>query len=196
MIHPDVRLKHINELMGYGIFATKLIPKGTIVYIRDPYERVFTRTEYDAIAEPYLSIVERYCYTTPEDKLILSWDLSKYVNHNCNSSSLMTGWGCSVAVRDIAEGEEITEDYGLFNIREVIDIYCACPNCRKQLKPNDIETLHAHFDARIEPALQLAKQVAQPLFPFMEEATRRSMQDYLDGKTPYRSVTHLKNKHA
>ena len=28
MIHPDTELRYINEVFGYGVFATSFIPKG------------------------------------------------------------------------------------------------------------------------------------------------------------------------
>ena len=39
MIHPNTRLGFVNEEIGYGVFATALIPKGTIVYVKDDLER-------------------------------------------------------------------------------------------------------------------------------------------------------------
>ena len=30
MIHPDTELRFINNVVGYGVVAKKLIPKGTI----------------------------------------------------------------------------------------------------------------------------------------------------------------------
>ena len=33
MIHPDTELRHVNEKIGYGVFATKPIHKGTISWV-------------------------------------------------------------------------------------------------------------------------------------------------------------------
>jgi hypothetical protein len=35
MIHPHTQLQEINETIGYGVIATQVIPKGTIVWILD-----------------------------------------------------------------------------------------------------------------------------------------------------------------
>ncbi|MHC5084588.1 MAG: SET domain-containing protein, partial [Planctomycetota bacterium] len=34
MIHPDTELRKVNETIGYGVFATRHIPKGTILYVK------------------------------------------------------------------------------------------------------------------------------------------------------------------
>lgn len=35
MIHPDTELRFINEKIGYGVVALKLIPRGTITWALD-----------------------------------------------------------------------------------------------------------------------------------------------------------------
>ena len=35
MIHPDTELQFINDKIGYGVVATKLIPKGSITWALD-----------------------------------------------------------------------------------------------------------------------------------------------------------------
>jgi hypothetical protein len=42
MIHPDTELRFINEKIGHGVVATKFIPKGTITWVLDKLDRVFT----------------------------------------------------------------------------------------------------------------------------------------------------------
>ena len=38
MIHPKTTLRFINEEVGYGLYATEFIPKGTITYVKDSLE--------------------------------------------------------------------------------------------------------------------------------------------------------------
>ena len=38
MIHPNTQIQYINDLIGYGVFATEFIPKGTITYVKDSLE--------------------------------------------------------------------------------------------------------------------------------------------------------------
>lgn len=35
MIHPDTELRFINPEIGYGVFATQFIPRGTITWVRE-----------------------------------------------------------------------------------------------------------------------------------------------------------------
>lgn len=35
MIHPDTEVRFINPEKGYGLVATKFIPKGTITWVQD-----------------------------------------------------------------------------------------------------------------------------------------------------------------
>jgi hypothetical protein len=42
MIHPNTELKFISPQKGYGVIATSLIPKGTITWVLDPLDQVFS----------------------------------------------------------------------------------------------------------------------------------------------------------
>ncbi len=44
MMHPHSELRFINESIGYGVFATKFIPKGTITWILDELDQKFTES--------------------------------------------------------------------------------------------------------------------------------------------------------
>ena len=35
MIHPATELRWVGSSIGYGVFATAVIPRGTIVYVKD-----------------------------------------------------------------------------------------------------------------------------------------------------------------
>ncbi|MCR9286287.1 hypothetical protein OAF63_02020 [Saprospiraceae bacterium] len=38
MIDPNIRIQYINDDIGYGVFATRMIPKGSAVYVKDSLE--------------------------------------------------------------------------------------------------------------------------------------------------------------
>lgn len=192
MIHPHTELRFISPEMGYGVFATQPIPAGTITYVRDPFEITFTQAEFAAIDEPYKSVVDRYCYTDRHGTLIMGWDFSKYVNHSCNANTLLTAFGFDIAVRDIAIGEEITDDYGLFNVQETLAIACGCVNCRGFLRPDDLERYHAEWDRQIQAVIPRANAVEQALLPFMDGETRARLDTVLSGLGAYPSVMELK----
>jgi hypothetical protein len=53
MIHPDTELQFINDKIGYGVVATKLIPKGTITWALDKLDRIFSPEEVRKLDPPY-----------------------------------------------------------------------------------------------------------------------------------------------
>lgn len=192
MIHPHTALRFISPAMGYGVFATQPIPAGTITYVRDPFEITFTQAEFAAIDEPYKSVIDRYCYTDRHGTLIMGWDFSKYVNHSCEANTLLTAFGFDIAVRDIAAGEEITDDYGLFNVQETLPIACGCTNCRGFLRPDDLDRHHVGWDQQIQAVIPRVNAVEQPLLPFMDGETRARLDSVLSGLGACPSVMELK----
>jgi hypothetical protein len=38
MLHKSTELRFVNSEVGYGVFATELIPKGTIIAFHDPLD--------------------------------------------------------------------------------------------------------------------------------------------------------------
>jgi len=191
MIHPATELRHVSAAIGHGVFATRPIPCGTIVYVKDVFEIEITPQEYERLDGQHRVIADRYSYIDPRGVYIISWDLAKYVNHRCDCNTISTGWGFEIAIRDIAAGEEITDEYGLFNIAEMVPVACGCPQCRRVLRPDDVATHGDAWDARVRAALPHVRQVAQPLWDLLDPATRADLVDHLEGRSPYRSVREL-----
>ena len=59
MIHPDTQMTKINETIGYGLIATKLIPKGTIVWILDDLTQKLDESYVNSLDEFTKKAVER-----------------------------------------------------------------------------------------------------------------------------------------
>ncbi|QGY39548.1 SET domain-containing protein-lysine N-methyltransferase [Pseudodesulfovibrio cashew] len=196
MIHPDTEVRFIDPAMGRGVFATADIPCGTIVYVKDRLEIELTDEAFHALDEPLRAQAEKYAYTDERGVRILSWDNAKYVNHRCDCNTISTGYGFEIAIRDIACGEEICDDYGLFNVEEDIPVSCNCPCCRGTIRPDDIETHHEEWDRMIIPALARVPEVEQPLMAYMEDNDKRKLRAYLCAEAPYTSVTALRYKSA
>ena len=105
MLHPDTELGVVGAEIGFGVFATALIPKGAIVYIKDPLE-IEIGDDDPRLRDPeMLRIIERYSYIEPGGTRILSWDLAKYMNHSCDPNTISTGYGFEIALRDIQPGD-------------------------------------------------------------------------------------------
>ena len=66
MIHPATDLKFIDESIGYGVVATRFIPKGTITWVLDRLDRKFTREEIEALEPEYWEIIDKYTFRDAE----------------------------------------------------------------------------------------------------------------------------------
>lgn len=191
MIHPKTRLHHINDQIGYGIFATALIPKGTIVYIKDPLEIEVSPELYAAYDEPMKTVIEKYSYIDENGVRILSWDLAKYVNHCCQCNTMSTGYGFEIAIKDIHPGEEITDEYGLFNLEYDMSLSCDKPGCRLKVSASDLGRFYKQWDEQLKKALRVFKSVDQPLLSLIDEDLMKELELFLADERHYRSVKTL-----
>jgi hypothetical protein len=109
---------------------------------------------------------------------------------------MSTGYGFEIAIRDIQPGEEVTDEYGLFNSGWEMDLECSKPGCRKKLTPKDIDIHYAEWDNTIINAFTHFNQVNQPLLPYMDAAVYEKLKKYLDTGKDYISVKTLKCEKA
>lgn len=192
MIHPHIRIQHVNDEMGYGVFATQFIPKGTIVYAKDCLEIEINETDFKKYAPELKEQIEKYSYRDERGIRVISWDLGKYVNHCCDCNTLSTGYGFDVAIRDINEGDEMTCDYAMLNVNEDMSLLCSRPGCRGMLKPSDFELCYMKWDEKIKPALALLFSVKQPLISFVSKEKINDVSLFLDNPKKYKSVAALR----
>lgn len=194
MIHPSTELRFISPEVGYGVFATEFIPKGTITYVEDELEVRIPEAQFLSFQPSIRAVLDKYSYIDAEGVRIMSWDFAKYVNHNCSFNTITTGYGFEVAIRDIQAGEELTDEYGIFNLEYPMDCYCGSPACRRQVKPNDFDDLYQDWDQMILSAMPLIKQVGQPLWSLIDPALVRQLEDYLNNVDTYRSVYTMRRR--
>jgi len=180
--------------VGYGVFATEDIPEGTIVYVKDSLELVVSPTDYLLHSEEVKQVIEKYSYIDPQGNRVISWDFAKYVNHCCNCNTISTGYGFEIAIRDIQKGEQITDEYGIFNLTTEMEVSCGMDNCRKKIKPDDFDTYYQDWDQKIKNAITHLFEVEQPLMPFIEEDTRKELDAFFQSPELYKSVYSLKLK--
>lgn len=191
-MHPNTQVRYINGAIGCGVFATQFLPKGTIVYVKDALELEVSAVQYAQLTPVLQEAVEKYSYIDERGNRILSWDHAKYVNHCCNCNTMSTGYGFEIAIRDILPGEEITDEYGMFNLEYEMPLACSQPNCRGKVGKCDLDTYFANWDQQIQAALELITQVPQALYPLIEAGTREDLERYLAHLSEYRSVKDLK----
>lgn len=194
MIHPKTELRHISDTVGYGVFATDLIPEGTIVYVKDSLEIVVSPTDYLLHSEDVQDIIEKYSYIDQSGNRIVSWDFAKYVNHCCSCNTISTGYGFEIAIRDIEAGEQITDEYGIFNLEYEMTLICGKPGCRKVIKPSDFDNYYEDWDRKVKRSIPKLFKVDQPLMPFIDLETRQELDVFYKSPESYKSVYSLKFK--
>tara|TARA_R100000951_G_C2564932_1_gene156829 strand:+ start:129 stop:716 length:588 start_codon:yes stop_codon:yes gene_type:complete len=192
MIHSKTELKFINDLVGYGVFATDIIPEGTIVYVKDSLEITVSPEDFKKHNKDIQDVIEKYSYIDQKGDRIVSWDFAKFVNHCCNPNTISTGYGFEIAIRDIQAGEQITDEYGIFNLEEEMDITCSYENCRKKIALNDFDKYFEEWDARIKNSLVKFREVEQPLLSFLNEETKAELEEFFKNDKNYKSVYNLK----
>ena len=110
-----------SPIHGLGLFAAEAIPCGTPVWrFQEGFDHAFTRAEFAELPAPAREHLRWFSYfDAAEDALIKSGDLCCFMNH---ADAPNTGAGLqagepvvTVALRDIAAGEELTCDYHAFD---------------------------------------------------------------------------------
>lgn len=187
MIHPDTELRFINNVVGYGVVARKFIPKGTITWVQDDLDQIYTDADLQNINPVMLSYLETYCFVNNKGHKVLCWDNAKYVNHSFNSSCMSTAYDFEIAIRDIHPGEQLTDDYGYLNVSEPFEAEDEGIE-RKIVYPDDILKYHAVWDKAILDNLENIKLEAQPLLKFIPEQTWKDFSKVLSGRTALRSI--------
>jgi hypothetical protein len=171
MIHPDTEIRFINDHVGYGVVATKLIPKGTITWVQDELDRVYMPQEVQKLSPLMRDYLETYCFMNARGEKVLCWDYAKYVNHSFKPTCFSTAYDFEFALRDIEPGEQLTDDYGYLNLEEPFEAMDEGVD-RKIVYPDDIVTYHKEWDEMIRHSLpHIFGQNHQPLLKFMPSAT-------------------------
>ncbi len=192
MIHPHSKVQYIGDPIGTGVFATQFIPCGTIVYVKDELEMSISPKAFAQLDPILQEAIEKYSYIENQGNRIVSWDHGKYVNHCCDCNTMSTGYGFEIAIRNILPSEEITGEYGLFNIIEDMPLICPKPNCRLQISPHDIDHYFEVWDQKVKSALVKILEVDQPLLPLLDIATMEKVVIFLSDQELYQSVQSLK----
>jgi hypothetical protein len=187
MIHFETTIKKISEEKGLGVVAKKLIPKGTITWVQDPLDLVYSAKEVETLGGNYNEIIDKYTFRDNLGNYILCWDHGKYINHSFNSNCMTTPYGFEIAIRDILPGEELTDDYGYLNISKPFKAIPEEGN-RTIVNPDDLLVYYKQWDKFINDAIQFIDTVNQPLFKFLSEDVRENILDVLAGDLKMDSI--------
>lgn len=190
MIHPHSELRFINNEIGYGVVATHFIPKGTITWALDKLDREFSALEIEEMDPIYKDILSKYSFRNNMGQFVLCWDNGRFVNHSFNSNCLTTAYNFEIAIRDIHEGEELTDDYGYLNISEPFRGIEEGTR-RKIVYPDDLKKYHKIWDNKILKAIKRAHKVDQPLRELVDDDTWDHVIRIAKGKDSMQSILNV-----
>ncbi len=180
MIHPDTRLKWINDQKGFGVIATKLIPKGTITWVQDELDMVFGPEEPEGFKPLTRKLLDKYSFRNNKGEHILCWDVAKYINHSFRSNCLSTAYNFEIAIRDIQIGEELTDDYGYLNLSESFTPEDE-GTARKNVEPDDILKYYKEWDQLLEPLFPVIQKLEQPLVELLADDIKLEIHEVASG---------------
>ncbi|CAN7753406.1 SET domain-containing protein [Paenibacillus sp. LjRoot56] len=163
MMHPHTELRYIDDKIGFGVFATRLIPKGTITWALDDLDQILETETVQALEEDRKKLVLKYSYRNQEGKYILCWDNGRYVNHSFHANCIGTAYEIEIAVRDIHPGEQLTDDYGSLNVDEPFECFPEEGTDRTRVMPGDLLLYADAWDAQALDAFRYYDEVEQPL---------------------------------
>lgn len=106
-----------SPIEGVGVFAAEPIKAGQLIYRFDPdFDRLISRSEFQALPASIQRFVDRYTYPHPAqpDVFVLDADNGRHMNHCEDPNTDFRDAIYGRAVRDIAPGEEITCNYAEF----------------------------------------------------------------------------------
>lgn len=172
MIHPATELRFISKEVGYGVFATEAIPRGTFLWVLDCFDRILTPREVGDLQPALRSIVDRYSYQAADGNFVFCWDFGRYMNHSCEPTNRGVGDAFEVAIRDVKPGEQLTCEYGTLNLLTPMTCYCGAPRCRGTIHRDDTVRHFERWDEESRSAFALSHKVPQPLLPYAKLGPR------------------------
>lgn len=189
-MHPDTALKWISEEIGFGVVATRRIPKGTITWVQDELDAVYPPEFPSGLKTLTRELLEKYSFRNSNGEHILCWDIAKYVNHSFRSNCLSTSYNFEIAIRDIESGEELTDDYGYLNLSESFEPQDENTE-RKVVYPDDILKCYKEWDKVLIELFPLINRQRQPLFELLDESLQNEVTQVIKGAKKMKSTRSL-----
>ncbi|MFL9843233.1 SET domain-containing protein [Flavobacterium rhizosphaerae] len=187
MMHPETEVRFISDRVGYGVVAKNFIPKGTITWVQDDLDTIYSAEAIQKLNPLMLDYIETYCFTNGRGEKVLCWDIAKYVNHSFNSNCVTTAYDFEIAIRDIYPGEQITDDYGYLNVSEPFEAEDEGYE-RKVVYPDDILRYHEQWDKAVLDNLFDIGSVHQPLKKFIPALHWEGFSRVIAGQEQLRSI--------
>ena len=188
MIHPDTELRFINDKIGHGVVATKFIPKGTITWVLDKLDRIFTPDQIRQMDKMYQEVMDKYTYRNPEGNYVFCWDNARFINHSANANCITTAYEFEIAIRDIQPGEELTDDYGYLNLDEPFELVPEPGTNRNLVYPDDLLSYYPVWDEKLLSAFPSLLTVNQPLFHILAKNVQEKATSIARGERKMDSI--------
>lgn len=146
MLTDAVEVKENSEIEGSGLFATRPIRAGEIIFIFDddkPPVHLYELVEWPPQKRARFF---NFANQIGRDEWCFKQGNIKFMNHCCDPNAWWTSYGTLTARRDIDPGEEVTYDYSTTDITLTYSMECRCgrANCRGTVTNRDY----------LEPAFQ------------------------------------------
>lgn len=190
-MHPDTEIQFVSEQVGVGVFATKLIPKGTIVWIKDELDLMLTEEFVESLGDLQKADVYKYAYLDTDSLYVLHWDHAKYMNHSFNPNCVDTAYNFQMAARDILPGEQVTCDYGILGNDEDFECIPEEGTSRTKVTANDYLTYYEEWDKRARETFKFFNAVEQPLKYLIEKQYVDKVNAVANGDEPMDSILTL-----
>ncbi|MDT0687965.1 SET domain-containing protein [Autumnicola psychrophila] len=187
MMHPDTEVRFISDEIGYGVVAKKLIPKGTITWVQDELDHIYSPEDVETMSSFAREMLDKYTFRNSKGNFVLCWDISKYVNHSFRSNCLSTAYDFEIAIRDIQKDEELTDDYGYLNVTEEFKAKDEGTS-RTTVYPDDLLNFHEDWDRQLKAAFAQVNNVSQPLKVLISAEVQLELKEVLNGKREMQSI--------
>jgi D-alanine-D-alanine ligase-like ATP-grasp enzyme len=130
------------SISGYGIYAKNNIARGEIIFRgeENPHRLISHQWMSKHWSEQEKKLFSQYALPISAEIYII-WDEDPTIwapqNHSCRPNTIYDGLDV-IALRDIAQGEELTLDYShlLDESAEPFDCTCGAPQCKKRITGN------------------------------------------------------------
>ena len=114
-----------SSIHGLGVFAGEPIKKGTQLWqFHHGLDGTVDVNYLEGFPVVMQKVIKKYGYRVDEETIVYCCDDTKYMNHSKEDPNVIsTSVSSDVAARDIDFGEELTIDYGTFDLdwRQKID---------------------------------------------------------------------------
>nr|WP_274310499.1 SET domain-containing protein [Solibacillus daqui] len=190
-MHPDTEIQYVDEKIGVGVFATKLIPKGTIVWVKDELEMILTEEYIGNLDDLRKEYINKYTYLDTDGIYVLHWDHAKYMNHSFNPNCVDTAYDFQLAARDIQPGEQLTSDYGACGEDEEFECAPEEGTTRTKVTSDDYLIYYEQWDRMAIEAFRFFNMVKQPLKHLISKLYIDKVNAVANGTEPLDSILTL-----